>query len=219
MSTKVEITRRFEAILKVNEIARTRSTTAAVFNGMCGVMRNMVPCDLTLLSLYDSECDDLQVVNVYGSRSESFFHVGRHLDRKSTQTGWAFEHKVAMFRADLAKQSRSPVDEAAVKEGYVACCAVPLVVCGDSIGVVTIAAARENRLSASHIDIVQEISNQVALAINSRMLRCPEHARLKLVCPKCIGAAGGKVTVSKHRQNLSNWGKKGGRGHKKLDFT
>lgn len=215
----VEITRRYNAILKVNEIARTRPTTTAVFNGMCAVLRNMVPCDLTLLSLYDSECDDLRVVSVYGSRSGSFFHVGQRLARKSTQSGWAFEHKAAMFRGDLAKESRSPVDEAAVKEGYVACCAVPLVVCGDSIGVITVAAAKESRLSMNHIDIVQEISNQIALAISSRMPRCAEHPDAKLVCPKCIGAAGGKVTVSKHRQHLSNWGKKGGRGHKRLDFT
>jgi len=219
MSPTVEITRRYDAILKMNEIARTKPTTGAVFNGMCAVLRNMVPCDLTLLSLYDSECDDLRVVNAYGSRSGSFFHVGRHLARKSTQTGWAFEHKAAKFREDLPKESRSPVDEAAVKEGYVSCCAVPLVVYGDSIGVVTVAAAKENRLAMNHVDIIQEVSNQVALAITSPILRCPEHADAKLICPKCIGAAGGKVTVSKHRQNLSNWGKKGGRGHKRLDFT
>jgi len=190
-----------------------------MFNGMCAVLRNMVPCDLALLSLYDSGCDDLRVVNVFGSRSGSFFHVGRHLARNSTQTGWAFEHKTPMFRGDLVKESRSLVDEAAVDEGYSSCCAVPLLVCGDSIGVVTIAAARERGLSLAHTEIVQEISNQVALAINSHMRRCPEHADAKLVCPKCIGAAGGKATVSKYRQSLSNWGKKGGRGRKRLDFT
>lgn len=215
----MEITRRYNAILAVNEIARTKSTTAAMFNGMCAVLRNMVPCDLALLSVYDYDCDDLHVVNVYGSRSGSFFHVGQHLGRNSTQTGWAFEHKAAMFRGDLVKEAKSSVDEAAVNEGYVSCCAVPLVVRGDSIGVITIAAARKGHLSIGHTEIVQEISNQVALAINAGMVRCPEHADARLVCPRCIGAAGGKVTVSKHRQDLSNWGKKGGRGRKKSDFA
>jgi len=156
----VEITRRYDAILKVNEISRTRRTTAAVFNDMCAVMRHMVPCDLTLLSLYDSDCDDLQVVNVYGSRSGSFFHVGQHLARKSTQTGSAFEHKAAMFRGDLVNGPRYSVDEVAMKEGYGSCFAVPLVVCGDCIGVITVAGAKESRLSMANIEMFRKSRNK-----------------------------------------------------------
>ena len=179
----------------------------------------MVPCDLALLSLYNPDSDDLQIVNVYGPRTESVFQVGQHLSRDSTQTGWAFEHKTTMLRRDLLKESKFSLDEAGMREGYVSVCAVPLLVWGDSIGVVTVAAARKNRLSAGHSEIVEEMSNEIALAINSGMLRCSEHANTKLVCPKCLGAAGGKATVAKHRENLSNWGKRGGRGRKKSNVS
>lgn len=39
---------------------------------------------------------------------------------------------------------------------------------------------------------------------------CPVHA-CALVCPRCIGAKGGKTTVRRHRANLPKWGRKGGR--------
>ena len=215
----MQITRRYKAILKVNEVARERRTTVAIFRGMCTVLSSMVPCDLALLSLYNPDSDDLQIVNVYGPRTDRLFQVGQHLSRDSTQTGWAFEHKSTMFRRDLLKESKFSLDKAAMSEGYVSVCAVPLLVWGDSIGVVTVAAARKNRLSAGHTEIVEEMSNQIALAINSGMLRCSEHANAKLVCPKCLGAAGGKATVFKHRESLSNWGKKGGRGRKKSNVS
>jgi hypothetical protein len=84
---------------------------------------------------------------------------------------------------------------------------------------VTVLSERKNRFSVAHAEIVQEMSNQIALAVGSTILKCPTHANTKLVCPRCIGAAGGKTTVSKHREHLSKWGKKGGRGRKGSVFS
>jgi transcriptional regulator with GAF, ATPase, and Fis domain len=214
----VEITRRYESILQVNEVALTRRTAPAIFHGMCAVLKSLVPCDRALLSLYDSACDDLQIVDAYGPRTNSFFHIGQRLSRNETQTGWAFEHKATMFRGDLVKERKFSLDEEAVEEGYVSVCTVPLLVWGRSIGVVTVASARKNQLSISHAEIVEEMSKQIALAINSTSIECPAHTDTRLVCPRCIGATGGQATVSKHRQKLSDWGKKGGRGHKKANL-
>jgi GAF domain-containing protein len=215
----VQIRNRHNAVLQVNNIALTKRTTAAVFDGMCGVLKSLVPYDRALLSLYDADRDDLQIVQVCGPRINSFFHVGQRLSRNTTQSGWAFEHKATMFRGDLRKDYRFSLDSTGLQEGFVSICSVPLIVWGQSIGVVTVAAAQRNHLSIGHAEIVQEVSNQIALAINSHMLRCPTHANSKLLCPRCIGATGGKMTVAKHRENLSDWGKKGGRGHKQSDFA
>lgn len=178
----------------------------------------MVPYDRAGLSLYDPDYDGLRIVDTYGPHENSIFRVGHLLNRKTSQTGWVFEHKTPMVRRDLAKEVRFPADKNILDEGYYSLCSVPLVVSGTSIGVVTVLAERKNQLSLNHADVVEEVANQIALAIRSALPRCPTHGNTRLVCPRCIGAAGGKTTVSKHRNDLSSWGKKGGRGRKNVDL-
>lgn len=213
------IVQRYKSLLQVNEAALTSSTAEGVFHAMCQALKSVVPYDRAGLSLYDPDHDALKIVGIYGPHERSVFRVGHLLNRKSTQTGWVFEHKTRLFRRNLAKELRFATDQQVVDEGYLSLCSVPLVVQGNSIGVVSVLGARKNQLSMDHADFVEEMSNQIALAVGSLAQRCPTHANTKLVCPRCIGAAGGKSTVSKHRQDLSTWGKKGGRGRKNSDFS
>lgn len=209
----------YQSLLRVNEVALTKSTTEAVFHGMCAALKDVVPFDRAGISLYDHEHDSLKIVGIYGPHENSVFRVGHLLSRKTSQTGWVFEHKTTLLRRDLVKELKFPADRDVVNEGYRSVCSVPLVVRGNSLGVVSVIAARTNQLSARHAEVVKEMSNQIALAVSSIISRCPIHTNSRLVCPRCIGAAGGKSTVSKHREALSNWGKKGGRGRKHLDFS
>ena len=43
---------------------------------------------------------------------------------------------------------------------------------------------------------------------------CPKHS-VKMTCPKCIASSGGRKTTTKYRDQLSSWGRMGGRGRKK----
>jgi formate hydrogenlyase transcriptional activator len=208
------VVRRYQSLLRVNEIALTTSTAEGIFRGMCRVLREVVPYDRAGLSLYDPEHDSLRIAHLYGPHENSMFHVGHLLHRKTSQTGWVFEHKTTMVRCNLEAELRFPGDKDLVAEGYHSLCSVPLVVRGNSIGVVSMVAARRDSLSRKHAELLEELSDQIVLAIISMKRRCPTHMNTNLVCPRCIGAAGGKTTVSKHRQDLSSWGKKGGRGRK-----
>ena len=218
MNVRAKITDRYQALLQVNRVVLTRFTVEELFAGMCEALRNLMPYDRAGLSLYDPGHDSLKIAALYGPHENSTFHLGYLLSRKTSQTGWVFDHQTHLIRRDLAKEVRFPADKLTIDEGYRSLCSVPLVIGGNSIGVVTILSARKNEYSTGHAHLVQEISNQIALAVNSISARCLTHTNTKLVCPRCIGAAGGKTTVSKHRKDLSTWGKKGGRGHKKLDF-
>lgn len=217
MGPKARIARRHKLLLRVTEIALTNSTPEGVFQGTCKALKGIVPYDRAGISLYDPDQDGLKIVDTYGPHETSIFKVGHVIDRKTTQTGWVFDHQTRMFRRNLAKDQRFPGDKCIMDEGYYSLCSVPLVVFGACIGVLTVLAARKNQLSANHADVVEEVSKPIALGIGCTMPRCSSHRNTKLVCPKCIGAAGGRTTVFKHRENLSNWGKKGGRGHKNVD--
>jgi GAF domain-containing protein len=219
MGQDVSIADRYRAVLKVNQIALTSPTTEAVFQGMCAALKTLVRYDRAGITLYDPYADGLRLIATYGPHENSIFRIGHLLGRKDTQTGWTFEHQQRTIRRDLRKELRFPFDRHTLDEGYRSLCSVPLLVRGSSIGVVSIIGARSNQFSSRDADILQEMSNQIALAISSLTLQCPTHVKTRLVCPRCIGAAGGKKTVTKHRDALSIWGKKGGRGRKNLDFS
>jgi GAF domain-containing protein len=214
MVPHLSVTNRYSSLLKASEIALTTTTTEAIFQGVCGILQPIVPYDRAGLCLYDADHDGLKIVDVYGPHENSVFRIGHLLSRKTCQTGWVFEHKTPLFRADLADEPKFPGDRRIIDEGYHSICSVPLVVRGSSFGVLSVIGSRKNQLSADHAEIVEEISHQVALAIASMLPRCPTHTNTKLVCPRCIGAAGGKTTATKHRENLAHWGRKGGRGRK-----
>lgn len=211
------IERRYRSLLQVNAVALNSATSEAVFRGMCIALKRLVPYERAALALYDPDHDALKIVDLYGPYENSSVRVGQLLSREDTQSGWAFDHKRPLFRRDLEKESRFVTDKEILQEGYRSMCSVPLMVLGHSIGVVTVTATKKNQLSMDHAEAVQEMSNQIALAINCNVLRCATHTGTKLVCPRCIGAAGGQATVAKHREYLSSWGKKGGRGKKRSD--
>ena len=219
MNQRTDIADRYRALLQANKTALTKSTAEELFAGMCAALEKLLPYDRAGLSVYDPDHDSLKMVALYGPHENSIFRLGHLLDRKTTQSGWVFQHQTHIIRRDLAKEIRFSADKFTLDEGNRSVCSVPLIVLGNSIGVVTITSARKNEFSIRHARLLQEISNQIALAVNSITPKCPHHPNTKLICPRCIGAVGGKTTVSKHREDLSTWGKKGGRGRKNLDFS
>jgi formate hydrogenlyase transcriptional activator len=216
MNLRTNIAGRYRALLQVNEVALTKSTTEELFTGMCEALGKLLTYDRAGLSVYDPKHDGLKIVALYGPHQNSVFRLGQLLHRKTSQTGWVFEHQTHIIRRDLAKEVRFPADKLTLDEGYRSLCSVPLIVWGNSIGVITLVSARINEFTIRHAQLTREVSDQIAHAVNSINPRCPTHTNTKLVCPRCIGAAGGKATVSKHREDLSTWGKKGGRGRKQL---
>lgn len=213
------ISDRYRALLQVNDVALTKCTTEELFGGMCAALRRLLAYDRAGLSLYDPDRDSLKIVALYGPHENSIFRPGHLLDRKTSQTGWVFEHQTHIIRRDLAKEARFPTDKLTINDGYRSVCSVPLIIRGNSIGVVSVLSKRKNEFSTGDARILQEVSNQIALAVDSLIPKCHNHTNTKLVCPRCIGAAGGKTTVSKHRGNLSDWGKKGGRGRRTEKLT
>lgn len=214
MMRLVNIATRHRSLLEVNKIVLTTAAPEKVFQGMCRVLERLVIFERALLSVYDADGDALKIVDVYGAEQNTIFRMGHMLSRKATQTGWTFEHNKVFLRRNLAKEYRFPIDKVAMDEGFFSVCSVPLFVHGTNRGVVTVAAAKKNQLSRNDAEFIQELSNQIALTVSANSLKCATHKDTKLLCPRCIGSAGGRITVAKHRENLSDWGRRGGRGRR-----
>jgi len=216
MARGSHIARRYRALLTVNQIATTESTINDAFQGMCAELRKLLPYDRAGLTLYDAKHDSLRIESLYGQYENSVFEVGGLLPRKHSHNGLTFDSQRLTRRRDLAREFQFPSEKRTLDEGYRSLCSVPLIYRKNSLGVVTIVGARKNQFSVVHGQVLQELSNQITTAIAAIRRICPIHLNTNLICPKCLGAAGGRATVSKHRDHLSEWGKKGGRGKKLL---
>jgi hypothetical protein len=95
------ISDRYKALSQVNEVTMTKSTAEEVFGGMCRTLRRLLAFDRAGLSLYESDRGGLQIVALCGPHEDSIFRLGHLMDRKTSQTGWVFEHQTYIIRRDL----------------------------------------------------------------------------------------------------------------------
>jgi formate hydrogenlyase transcriptional activator len=210
---------RYETLLQVNQAALTRSTPQEVFAGMCGSLKRVLAYDRAGLMLYEPEEDNLRVAALDGSLPDSYFRLGVRINRKESPHGLAFERQRAIIRQDVEKEAQFAIEARTASEGLHSYCAVPLVVRGSSIGVVTMLSFRAKQYGERHAQFLQEACNQIVLALKSFMFYCSEHQRTSLICPRCIGSSGGQKTAARYHEQLSNWGKQGGRGRKKAPIS
>ena len=206
---------RYTTILEVNRAAITQPCLNEMFRGMCTAVKKVMPYDRAGLSLYAPQNGALTLAAADGCGPDSFYHVGLMLDCKESHHGWVFEHQKPIVRRDLQREVKFQVEQHNVMEGIRSYCAVPLIVRGESIGVIIILSSQKNQYSDGHAEFLQEVSNQVVLAITSLVPFCPKHSHTRLICPRCIASGGGQATAVKYKAQLSDWGKQGGRGRKK----
>lgn len=206
---------RYATILEVNQAAITQPGINEVFSGACQALKKVLPFDRMGLSLYAPEKRALKLAATEGCSPDSFYRTGLMLECKETHHGWVFQHKKAMVRRDLQQEIEFQIEQRNVTEGIRSYCAVPLIVRGDSLGVMIILSCQKNRYSTEHVEFLQEVSDQVGLAVKSLMPSCSKHFDTNLVCPRCIASTGGRTTAVKHKAQLSAWGKQGGRGRRK----
>jgi len=215
MKARLGIASRYEAITEVKRAAITQGNLKEIFDSTFGALKKVIPCDRVGLSLYTPDKDALQLTATDGCGVESFYRVGLTLDCKETHHGWVFRNKRPILRRDLRRDLQFPIEEYNVAEGIRSYCAVPLVVRDKSLGVMIVLSSDKNRYSRGHAEFLQEMSDQLVLAITSMSPFCLRHAYSKMICPRCIASEGGQITASRHKLRLSEWGKKGGRGRKK----
>jgi formate hydrogenlyase transcriptional activator len=215
MTARLRTGQRYATILEVNQAAITRLGINEVFSGACHAVKKVLPYDRMGLSLYAPDKGALKLAAAEGCGPDSFYRTGLMLDCKETHHGWVFQHKKAIVRRDLQKEIEFQIEQQNLIEGIRSYCAVPLIVRGDSLGVMIILSSQKNCYSARHAEFLQEVSDQLSLAVKSLMPSCPKHFSTNLVCPRCIASGGGRATAVKHKAQLSDWGKQGGRGRKK----
>lgn len=212
----LRIDARYSTIRAINRVALAETNLNGFFHETCEAVKGIMPCDRMGFSLYVPERGALRLAAADGAGDASFYQVGVLLDGAATHHGWVFQHQKPLVRRDIERELQFEVEQHNVAEGIRSYCAVPLITRGKSIGVIIVLSSRRNSYSDAHAQFLQEVSDQFVLAIKSLTPACPRHAHTNLICPRCIASSGGQATVARHREQLSEWGKQGGRGRKKL---
>jgi formate hydrogenlyase transcriptional activator len=215
MTLSLPIAQRYSTILEVNRAAITEPDLTKMFQGTSRTLKKVMPFNRIALSLYAPKDASLKMAAAIGQHPGSFYHVGLSLDPKDSHHGWVFQNQKPIVRRDLPSQFEFQIEQYNIKEGLRSYCAVPLIVRGESLGVMIILSSQVNQYSERHAEFLQQVANQFVLAVKCLLPLCPQHTGSKLICPRCIASKGGQTTAGKHKTRLSEWGKRGGRGRKR----
>jgi formate hydrogenlyase transcriptional activator len=215
MTLALRTAQRYRTILEVNRAAITEPDLTEMFQGTSRTLNKVMAFDRIALSLYAPKDASLKMAAAIGQHPGSFYQVGLSLDPKDSHHGWVFQNQKPIVRRDLPSQFEFQIEQYNIKEGLRSYCAVPLIVRGESLGVMIILSSQVNQYSERHAEFLQQVANQFVLAVKCLLPLCPQHTGSKLICPRCIASKGGQTTAGKHKTRLSEWGKRGGRGRKR----
>jgi len=170
---------RNRTLLKINNAIITNLTPEALFRSAYEAIRRVVSFDRAAFLLYQPETKTLKLLSMDSGAESEFFQLGKEYDLQETRiSAWVLNHQRAVLRGDLEKEQRSPGDRHLVAEGIRSYCVVPLVAMGNSIGTFTVWSESKYRYSDDDAELLQEVANQVALAI-ANMKSYEEIALLK----------------------------------------
>jgi formate hydrogenlyase transcriptional activator len=170
---------RKRSLLEVNNAIINNLTQEALFASAYEAIRRVVPFDRAAFLLHQPETKTLKLLSMDRNADSEFFRLGKEYDLQETQvSAWVLENQKAVVRSNLVKEQKSPGERRIAAEGIQSYCVVPLVARGISIGTFTVWSTTKNRYSTADSELLQEVANQVAMAI-ANMKSYEEIAALK----------------------------------------
>jgi formate hydrogenlyase transcriptional activator len=169
---------RYRSLLEINNAIITNLTEEMLLRSVSQILRRLVPFDRAALILYLPEKDTFRYLAVESPITSDHFRPGLEFSHGESASAWVFDHQQRLVRHDLEKQQQCANDRRLVAEGFKSDCIVPLIVRGKSIGTLNLGSTSQNRYSEADADFLQEVANQVALAV-ANMQSYEEIATLK----------------------------------------
>ena len=158
---------RVRILLEVNNSIITKLSQDELLLAVCASLQGVLPFNRSAITLYVPERDTLRIFAQNDDHVSEFFSVGRELDRRDSHAGLAFDHQRPLIRRNLDKERESSTERLLAEQGVRSICVAPLIVAGKSIGTLNLASNRANEYSNADGELLQEVANQVALAVEN----------------------------------------------------
>lgn len=175
---RLEAALRYRALLAINNAVITNLTQDALCHAVAEALRPVVSFDNIAFTLYQPDRGTFRYAVMEKQFRGDFFRTGREFGRSETVSGWVFEHQRAAVRRDLETEQEYSNDRRLLAEGIFSYCVAPLITRGVSIGTLNVSSKTKNRYSDADAAFLQEVANQIALAVEN-MKSYEEIAALK----------------------------------------
>ena len=158
---------RYRSLLQINNAIITNLTEESLLRSVSQILRRLMPFDRAALILYLPEKDVFRYLAVESPIASDHFRPGLEFSRSESASAWVFDHQQRLLRQDLERQQQYANDSRLVAEGFKSDCIVPLIVRGKSTGTLNVGSTRPNQYSEADAEFLQEVANQVALAVGN----------------------------------------------------
>jgi formate hydrogenlyase transcriptional activator len=158
---------RNRVLLEVNNAIVNCLNRGALVHAICEAVKNVVPFDRVALTLPDFEANVLRMVSLEGTYPSRHFFVGFGYDISNSNIGWAFRNQRYLLRRDLEAEQQYPSERAAVAEGILSVCSIPIIVRGRSIAAMNVASRVRNQYSDADAEFLMEVGKQIGIAIEN----------------------------------------------------
>ena len=169
---------RWRTLLEINNAIITNLTPGALLHAVTENLRRVVPFDRAGLSLYVAESETFRLLAMESELQSNSYRVGHESKRDEGLNTWVFDHQQPVLRRDLEKEQQYPNDRRDLADGIYSHSVVPLIIRGKSIGTLYVGSRTRNQYSEHDLEFLQEVANQVALAVEN-MQSFQEIAALK----------------------------------------
>ena len=169
---------RYRTLLEINNAIITHLTQEDLLRSVFATLRTIIPFDRAAFTLYNPANETFRYLAMDGTLPSPFFRQGVEFHRSASISARVFDEQRPVLRRDLEREQEYPNDRRLVAEGIKADCLVPLIVAGRSLGTLNVASLTRNQYSEDDMQLLQDIGNQVALAV-ANMQAYEEIAALK----------------------------------------
>jgi len=159
---------RYRILLEINNALISNLSREGLFRAIAQTLRKAVPFDRAAMFLFDAARNAawLSAMESWGPPSENFA-VGQPLDPKDSHVGWVVAHKRPLVRTNLEQEREFPVEDKILAEGFRSFVVAPLMARGEVIGTLNIGSKTPAQYSQADADFLQEVANQIALAVEN----------------------------------------------------
>ncbi len=156
---------RYRTLLEVNNAVITNLRREDLLPAICAALRRVMFFDAAALSIFDPKRNALRFFALEGDFRSTYFVKGLVLKLEDSVSGEAFHNQRAIFRCNLATEQQYISERRLAAEGVRSTCIAPLILRGKSIGTLNITSFTTDQYAQEDADFLQEVANQVALAI------------------------------------------------------
>lgn len=167
----IELSHKIETIKVMNEIDRSILSTVdsqTVIETVTRLVGSVIPCDRATIALVDKERQGLTYAAGFGTSSLA---KGGFIAYEDTSATEVIKKGYPQYDANLASlKNLLPLEKRLLDEGFLSHIRIPLIVKGETVGVLNIGAKRASAFIPENISTMEKLAAQIGVALENARL-------------------------------------------------